>query len=444
MEPEHHSMTVIAPVKSGEETALKELLREIGYDIKKNKSLRFADFPTIHFARWVVIPPDLSDPAEPPRPNEPAAPYLLAFGTDHDGSDETLLADLVNRAGTALDAIYSHCDDWPGATEPNPAVSYFSARRVPYGARHIACRRRTVSQLRAAVAARERMDAYVDTALKPARASSNEAAMAAAARQVGAVYDNAAPPPVPNLPPLPPNWQLPALLAAAIGVIGLALWFLFQQSALAGWIGAAVVLGLPAAFLAALWAHEKDDKKNWIEATPPTLPHLGELRRWEDHQVQNQMTHVVTVRSGLFRRRTLRGVLWAVNFLAQYFWNRGELGGIPSIHFARWMLFDNDRRLLFFSNYDGSWENYLGDFIDRASNGLTGVWSNTIGFPPSRLLVGDGSRRAEAFKNWTRQHQIETQVWYSAYPQYSVLNLSDTVALCQPASQTLDALLRRL
>ena len=33
--------------------------------------------------------------------------------------------------------------------------------------------------------------------------------------------------------------------------------------------------------------------------------------------------------------------------------------------------------LLFLSNYGGSWESYLEDFITKAHTGLTGVWSNT-------------------------------------------------------------------
>ena len=35
---------------------------------------------------------------------------------------------------------------------------------------------------------------------------------------------------------------------------------------------------------------------------------------------------------------------------------------ISTIHFARWVVIDNDQRLLFTSNFDGSWETYLRDF----------------------------------------------------------------------------------
>ena len=74
--------------------------------------------------------------------------------------------------------------------------------------------------------------------------------------------------------------------------------------------------------------------------------------------------------------------------------------------------------------------------------GLTGVWSNTVEFPPARNLVEEGSKQAEAFKNWTRKYQIETQAWYSAYPDVSVLNQLDALRLCQkPARGTAKDLL---
>ena len=68
----------------------------------------------------------------------------------------------------------------------------------------------------------------------------------------------------------------------------------------------------------------------------------------------------------------------------------GSLGGITSIHFGRWVLIDEGkpaRRLVFMSDYDGSWESYLGEFVDRAAEGLSAVWSNTEDFPPTTLLV---------------------------------------------------------
>jgi len=75
--------------------------------------------------------------------------------------------------------------------------------------------------------------------------------------------------------------------------------------------------------------------------------------------VQKPSDHAGQHQAGKFRMRTLKGVLWIINRLAKTSFIKGNLGGIPTIHFARWLLIDDDRRLLFFSNYDGS----LGDLL---------------------------------------------------------------------------------
>ncbi len=335
---------------------------------------------------------------------------------------------MVTRAGEGLDAIYSHCENWPGARNSEQAVRYLLAGRLPYAARHVACRRRSVAALRQALENREAMQQFVDNTLQPKLVGAEQPPPEApVAREI---VNRIATGTGSTLPPrrAPLNWQLPGLALLVLGGGG---WGLSRLSP-PGRAGVlAGVAGVVGAFLLALRANEKRDEAQWVPADPPEQAHLAELREWEDRIVQNQMTHLVAVRPGAFRQATLRGVCKAIDFMARFWWNRGDLGGIPTIHFARWVLIDGGRRLLCFSNYDGSWENYLGDFIDRASAGLTGVWSNTKDFPPTEGLIDDGSRRAEAFKNWTRKNQIETQVWYSAYPEVTVVNLLDALALCE-------------
>ena len=70
---------------------------------------------------------------------------------------------------------------------------------------------------------------------------------------------------------------------------------------------------------------------------------------------------------------------------------------------------------MFLSNYSGSWGSYLEDFIAKASDGLTGVWSNTDGFPKTRWLFLKGARDGDRFKRWARRQQVPTLFWYPAY-----------------------------
>jgi hypothetical protein len=114
--------------------------------------------------------------------------------------------------------------------------------------------------------------------------------------------------------------------------------------------------------------------------------------------------------------------LWAGSFKARV-QTRGTLGGIPGIFFAHWSLIEGGQELLFVTNYSGGWDSYLDDFIDVASSNLTPVWTNTKGFPKTRLLFWGGSRNRTAFKWYVRRHQSETLVWYQAYPDLTVENV---------------------
>jgi hypothetical protein len=172
---------------------------------------------------------------------------------------------------------------------------------------------------------------------------------------------------------------------------------------------------------------EKADEPLHLDVLPEQTHALAQR---EDFQVQNQLTHLVGVKPGLFRQALLRIVLGSIDALGRFYFNQGELGGLMTIHYARWVLIDGGRRLLFLSNYDGSWERYLGDFIDQAHVGLTAVWSNTLGFPRTRNLIQDGATDEDHFKTWARQHQLPTQLWYSAYPQLTVHNVGRNGRIC--------------
>jgi hypothetical protein len=150
--------------------------------------------------------------------------------------------------------------------------------------------------------------------------------------------------------------------------------------------------------------------------------HLRELAANEDHGLQNPLTHVVPLRAGGDARKRVLALSHAyiARMALRHFNDIGELGGIPTIHFAKWALIDGGARLLFLSNYDGSWESYLGDFIDKANIGLNLAWACTLGYPKTFLLALGGARDEERFKAWSRSCQRPTPIFYSAYPDLSV------------------------
>ena len=174
---------------------------------------------------------------------------------------------------------------------------------------------------------------------------------------------------------------------------------------------------------------------------------VARLAAQEDHRVQNHLASLTVVKASWFRRTVLRVVLWLANLLARTSTN-GTLSGIPSIHYAHWALIDRGRRLLFLSNFDGSWESYLDDFIDKASPGLTAIWTNTHGFPRTRFLTGGGARDGVSFKAFARQSQEPAAVWYAAYADLTVQQIDSHSVLREglakpPRGSALVAWLRR-
>jgi hypothetical protein len=69
--------------------------------------------------------------------------------------------------------------------------------------------------------------------------------------------------------------------------------------------------------------------------------------------------------------------------------------------------------------------------------GLTAIWCSTEGFPKTRLLMFQGATDEERFKQWTRDHQLVTQMWWSGVRESTVQNLRDNTYLRRRLAQAL-------
>ncbi|HET7541684.1 MAG TPA: hypothetical protein VFK05_17540 [Polyangiaceae bacterium] len=150
-----------------------------------------------------------------------------------------------------------------------------------------------------------------------------------------------------------------------------------------------------------------------------------EIAATEDYALQNPLTHVVPLKGAERLSLLLLSHGYIDKMAKNHFDAIGQLGGIPTIHFAKWLLIDEGKRLLFFSNYDSSWESYLGDFVDRAAVGLNLAWTLTKEYPTTRYLAWLGANDEERFKAWTRHYQRPTQVFYTAYPELGIAALNN-------------------
>jgi hypothetical protein len=147
---------------------------------------------------------------------------------------------------------------------------------------------------------------------------------------------------------------------------------------------------------------------------PTTAPAVPPSFR-EDVVVQNQLTLVTVITPASDRR--VRAVMSGIDSYAKRLAPPGSLLGISTIHFVRWFVVDDGRRLIMVSDYDGSWENYIDEFAEMILSGLDAIWETAFGYPP------DGARDLPAFKRFLRLHQVPSELFFSAYPNTTVQNI---------------------
>lgn len=430
------NLTVVVRIKPAEVGALRAELLAAGEETRAlmrggavpSPTLPFANVTgtRIHYARLVILE------------NEPGG-ARLAFGSDFDGPDgrdefpeavarSMHAAELATTLGAPLDKIFARCEGYGG---PNTLAQFLTDNHYPAGTSFNGAPGRSCRQIVWEADLRRHVDAALEDILQNRRETDPAKIRALVISNLTA--DGTAP--IPRFPPQPNlNGVVNAKIRQAIGlaiVIVAAVVFGGQR---AGWswptlmalVATLAVVALLAKELAILLLRAKENRDPQFQPKDDdgTWGRVALARSTENEFEQNQLTHIVDVKPGIFRMLLLRGVFYVLQILATNRYNKGDLGGIPSIHLARWMILPG-RRLLFFSNFDSSWQSYLGDFIDQASSGLTAVWSNTVGYPRTEKLLYAGSRDAGRFLAWTRHHQVASEVWYSAYPYLSIKNVND-------------------
>jgi Dyp-type peroxidase family len=438
------AMLVLAPVDPKKLAEAQELLREIGRETIAAMEgrppvapvLSFKDTATVHYARLVLLDQDSH-----------TGP-MLAFATDYDGpeGDDTCkqstayrlhVDDLVKHAHAGLDKVFQCCAGY--STKAGGIEEYFAMHLVPASTFYVGSSGRSRNQIIWEAELRRRVNAILDQ--NKFDHTPPERVRDEVLKQLRLDY-----PELPTFPAQPDHSLKVTAAKSALVLLGLSLylasWFIAAQ-----WFSVAPLTFLWKSVLSLLmlaWVTacyfrrlEQTDPQFQPELSAQMHRDFATASTDENYFLQNQLTHLVAIKPGPLRWVLIRIVFMVLQFLATNLYNKGKLGDIPSIHFARWALIPN-RGVLFFSNFDSSWQSYLGDFIDKASSGLTAVWSNTVGYPRTKWLVRAGSRDAARFLAWTRHHQLPTQVWYCAYPGLSIVNINDNTeirrGLADPAS----------
>jgi hypothetical protein len=463
MTPQSNFM-VVAPIVEGRACALKTLLAEMnlpgspGMADPNNSMVPFGKFGNLHYARFVILDdPTLSDFKEIGE-RVPDFPITLAFLGDCDGPAYEFLETLVQVAGPGLEKIFSHCGfgpdskllEWMKQHSHRPAAAYVNWIG------------RTVRQIREEVALRNMLVKYINghaAVLKHANPQQIRDELIKQARSVSLTPAQKTPfgwrlrnlihfAIVPGVLLLPWVLAIPFLIAlpklflpVVIPFLVLsALVFLWLLRCTTGAFAVLVALGLMLvpffilfprmliplvlAVLAFLWVLRWYEKNEPEIIFKPTRNHDEQLAKLEDHDVSNQFTALGSVKPSTFRRSLFIILLWLIDYGARHVYNKGFLSRIQSIHFARWVFLDDKRRVLFASNYDGSRQAYMDDFVNKAGWGLNLAFSNGFGYPRTNWLIKDGSKNELRFKDTNRRHQVATQVWYKAYPGLTAFDLA--------------------
>jgi hypothetical protein len=436
-QPAGQAFILVATVKPGDEHKIAEELRELSQQIgSKNSTLQ--RLTRVHFARFVLIPPPDEEPYSGKR--------YLAFQTIYDGSLEEHLQEFFDQCGIDLNKIFSCCEDYtvppPGAIPYDFLRKYQRLEAVAYRGGYGL----TARQIRADHELRQLLEQKLDELRSQPSFSQRSAKDIWEQLRDTAIKNQV------KLCHVDRHYPVPEWEALRFGsMVCLPVWSVYLllsdilsvRSAPAVRSALALLLLLPAVIRA---VEIRDDR---TVAKPPAEPKWDLFAREENLQEQTPLTHIVPIKDSLVRRWLLRAVLHAVSSVASRWQAEGTLGGIGSIHFAQWIRLDDDR-LLFFSNYDGSWESYLGDFIAKASKWLTAIWTNTEGFPSTQWLILKGASQGQTFKQWTRGHQIPTTVWYGAYPDLTVNNVLDNAKIREglvaknPSTESIQTCLRLL
>jgi len=101
----------------------------------------------------------------------------------------------------------------------------------------------------------------------------------------------------------------------------------------------------------------------------------------------------------------------------------GGLLGLSIIHFARWVVIKRDDwptmgeiekqklsndYMLFCSNFNGTWDQYIDAFSDGIPGGLDLLWYTSTKYPHSIPIT--------PFKNYINHNQLTTDYYYNATP----------------------------
>src|SRR5262249_39235834 len=116
-----------------------------------------------------------------------------------------------------------------------------------------------------------------------------------------------------------------------------------------------LTLGLAAAFA---WRLSLLERRDVPDDQGPKLDNVRALVARENLRghAQNHFMAVTLLKPGWFRKLTLALSLWGIRKLVDHAYRPGFVLNMGTIHYAKWFRLPKTDKLIFLSNFDGSWE----------------------------------------------------------------------------------------
>jgi hypothetical protein len=382
------------------------LLNHIGDNINTTPVIDFASMKGLHFCRWFIIE-GLTDVSGRSYPDS------LVYAAYYDGSEEDHLKELLDNCMSSIKLIYGYCKDFPGGTAATDSaiIRYFKKRMSKNQLLWPAYRGGTVEQIIGEQRIRDSIQIYLNKRL----ADNKINGLTPDEIKAGIVHY------VQNDPSL--KWALTKRADPPFG------WkFMYYFKLVTKLLLIVLLLPILLIFFIPIWwlllsriFEKKDDKKRKQIVRTKTIT---DLLNKEDRVFMNQLTIYGCInRPYWYRLTTLKIGLWIFSLNGTYRSNKGKLSGIETIHFANWSLFNKGKNVMFLSNYDGAWQVYLSEFIDRSAMAMNLTFGTTANYPKTKRLLWEGAFDEQAFKTVVRNNQYPSQVFYSTYPYITMKNI---------------------
>jgi hypothetical protein len=103
---------------------------------------------------------------------------------------------------------------------------------------------------------------------------------------------------------------------------------------------------------------------------------------------------------------------------------------IGTVHDLRFVIFDNDTRVVFASTFDGDWDSYMDDFGTIIPDEIDLLFHECVDYP---------GIHSPHFKEWAVSVQITAAGFYSAYPDASVRDVWQALKTKKAFEELLDS-----